>query len=94
MRGLFSNIVAFRIVWIVPPAGVCFAENWVKRLLYTAVLMLAAGCKYRQKGLRRFYMPSAEVEFRDSYKASDGIFNIGYRQQMLRMCHEATLWLA
>jgi hypothetical protein len=35
MRGLFGDVVATSLVWIVPIAGECFAENWIERLLYT-----------------------------------------------------------
>jgi hypothetical protein len=40
MRGLFRDIVATSLVWVVPIASECFTEDWIQGLLYTTRLVL------------------------------------------------------
>jgi hypothetical protein len=41
MRGLFSNIVAFRLVAILPIASECLAQDGIQGLLNSATSVLA-----------------------------------------------------
>jgi len=41
MRGLFGNIVAFRLVGILPIASECLAQDGIQGLLDTATRVLA-----------------------------------------------------
>ena len=71
MRGLFGDVVATSLVWIVPIAGESLAEDRIQGLLHTTRLVSVEMLEVLEVeyGIRRLYMPATEVEFDHSNKA-------------------------
>jgi hypothetical protein len=76
MRGLFGDVVATSSVWIVPIASESLAEDRVQGLLNTAELtsvkMLEAQDEW---SVRWFDVPATQVEFDDSNKTLQRVFD-------------------
>lgn len=70
---LLGDVVRPRVVRKVPVAGENLAKNGIEGLL----------------DARRSDVPTAEVEFDDGHESLNGVIDLGYRQEHLRVAHEA-----
>lgn len=44
MRGLFGDVVASGVVWKLPVAGICLAQDWIERLLDASIEFQSVSC--------------------------------------------------
>lgn len=74
----------------VPVASEPLTENWIQGLLDATAEMSALGTwNIDGTHVRRFDMPSTQVELNDGNEALLGIIDGRHREQGLRMLHEA-----
>lgn len=92
MGGLFRYVVAASSISVVPVAGESFSEDRVERLFHSSVLpsIFAPRCT-KCAHIRRFDVPSTQVEFDHRYEALDGIVNRGHREKSFRVGHKASI---
>jgi len=82
VRCLFGNVVAASMIRKFPVASKSLAQNGVEWLLDASAVVLTAGCRNwrAEAGLRRFDMPSTEVELDHRHESLDGVVNFGHRE--------------
>ena len=80
MRRLLSDIVGSCVVGQVPVAREDFAEDRVKRLLDSAMLLVSLGVRRLcdgGRGARRTDVPAAQVEFHDGNESFSRVLDLG-----------------
>lgn len=74
--GLFGDIVAAGAIGIVPVTGECLSEDGIEWLFHASVQpSMFAPVGYQLRNVRRFDVPSTQVEFDHRYKALNGVIN-------------------
>lgn len=90
MRGLLSDVVTFGAIWIVPIACEDFTKNWIEWFLHsTALISVFVMEAYVWLCVRRFDVPTAEVELCNGYESLYWVFDFSNGEHGLRMGHEA-----
>jgi hypothetical protein len=81
MRGLFGDVVATSLVWIIPIAGKGLAENGIQRLFHATGLVLVGMIEHLEleRVLRWLDMPATEIELDNSDKTLQRVLDFRHR---------------